>query len=98
MIGAVLALAAIAGDGVGTAPPDAPKPRRRRGRYYDPGQQPAPRRPVDSGAARGARPGRIGKAKRRELCALAGVKNTGRQWRKLRKGLRRGVAGEGART
>lgn len=29
------------------------------------------------------------KAERRNLCALAGVKNTGRQWRKLRKAQRR---------
>lgn len=65
-------------------------PRGRR--YYDPGVNPAPRKSparMKTVFDRGGEQYRSGRHQSRaQLCAAAGVTNTGRQWVKLRKTLR----------
>jgi len=62
-----------------------------RRRYYDPGANPQPRNPLLPGKG-GYRDGprRVPRARRLAVLAAHGIaKPTGRQWRKLRKRLRR---------
>lgn len=61
---------------------------RRQRTYYNPGQSPKPRKPQFAGKVQATR--RMPHAERLRLMALHGIERpTGRQWRRLRKRLRR---------